>query len=143
MTILELRILGIPAPQGSKKAYVVGGRARLTEAAGAKHTTWRTDVVEQTRTQLPDGWESHERPVGVELVFYQAPPKSLPRHARAFPPDRGADIDKLARSTLDALTIAGVWDDDKRVTDLRARKRWAIDGPLPGCRIRVWEEPVT
>ena len=133
---LALRILGTPAGQGSAKAYVVGGRARITNS-NPKHKAWRTDVVEQTTTQLPADWQRYEQPVEVFLWFFQEPPKTLTKAARAFPPDRGIDIDKLARAVLDALTIAGVWDDDKRVTSLHAVKHWADERHPQGARIVV------
>ena len=133
---LHLDILGTPAPQGSKKAYVVGGRARLTES-GTGHKAWRTDIVEQTRTQLPAGWTPIDVPAYVHVTFRQAPPKSLTRAARAMPPDRGHDIDKLVRALLDGLTVAGVWNDDRRVVELYAAKVWAIEHLPPGAWVRV------
>ena len=135
---LHLRILGTPAGQGSAKAYVVGGRARITNT-NAKHRSWRTDIVEQTRTQLPDGFTPYTVPVLCALTFRQAPPKTLTKRERLLPPDRGIDIDKLVRACLDALSVAGVWDDDKRVTALAVEKRWADDRHLPGVEIRVAE----
>ena len=48
------------------------------------------------------------------------------------------DVDKLVRSTMDALTKAGLYDDDRRVARLTASKTYA--GGLaslaePGCLI--------
>jgi crossover junction endodeoxyribonuclease RusA len=38
------------------------------------------------------------------------------------------DLDKCARLVFDALTVAGVWVDDKQGCDLRAEKRWGTTG---------------
>ena len=46
------------------------------------------------------------------------------------------DIDKLQRSTLDALGEAGVWRDDSQVVDIRAWKSYA-DNETPGAVITV------
>jgi crossover junction endodeoxyribonuclease RusA len=46
-----------------------------------------------------------------------------PRFLHA-PMTRKPDIDKVCRSTFDALTDAGVWADDAQVTVLTATKVW-------------------
>lgn len=51
-------------------------------------------------------------------------------------PDGKPDADKLARSTLDPLT-AIVYDDDCRVVELLARKRWAKSADDAGATIVV------
>lgn len=44
----------------------------------------------------------------------------------AYRPDnRRRDLDNLFKAPLDALTYAGVWQDDSQITDLRIR--WAKD----------------
>ena len=55
------------------------------------------------------------------------------------------DSDKLDRSTRDALTQAGVWEDDNRVVDAHISKRYEGDPNLPaiwanatGAWIRIW-----
>ena len=53
-------------------------------------------------------------------------------------------MSKLARSTEDALTTAGVWADDARVVDEYLSKRYIGDpGALdkPGVLVRVWRHP--
>ena len=46
------------------------------------------------------------------------------------------DIDKLLRSTLDALGEAGLWADDSQVVHVQSSKDYADDRP-PGALIKV------
>lgn len=63
-------------------------------------------------------------PVALEVTFTLPRPKAHYRTGRnshllrdnaPHRPDRLPDLDKLLRSTMDALTAAGVWADDAQV----------------------------
>jgi crossover junction endodeoxyribonuclease RusA len=87
------------------------------------------------------------------MVFSFARPKSHYRTGRnahllrdGIPgqPMSAPDLSKLARATEDALTDAGVWTDDARVSEyLRLAKVWCGSDPgalpVPGVRIEVRE----
>lgn len=47
------------------------------------------------------------------------------------------DLDKLLRSTYDALTTAGAYTDDATVTDGSQRKRYADTTNPPGAHITI------
>lgn len=144
---LAFDVLGTPTPQGSKTAYVRGGRAMLVESAGEKLRTWREDVKHAALDALA-GSEPMRGPIGLHVHFWLPRPRSHYRTGRnahllrdgapTFPAGR-PDIDKLLRGTLDALGTAGVWSDDAQVVTVRTRKRYAVDRP-PGAGIEVWEE---
>jgi crossover junction endodeoxyribonuclease RusA len=76
----------------------------------------------------------------VEMIFTLPKPKSAPK-TRLTLPDRKPDLSKLVRSTEDALTDAGAWEDDARVVVLYCAKRYPGEGPgaleSPGVRIHV------
>ena len=56
-------------------------------------------------------------------------------HLRAWLPDRRSrDVDNLAKAPLDALTHAGVWQDDGQIVDLRITKQVSVK---PG-KLQVW-----
>jgi Holliday junction resolvase RusA-like endonuclease len=127
---VAFKVRGVPAPQGSKRAFVVNGRAVLTEAS-AKVKPWRQDVKAAAEEAL-NGREPLTGPVEVRVTFVLPRPASAPK-AR-FLPDVTPDLDKLARSSMDALTAAGVFDDDKRVCDLHIRKVYGI---VPGAEFLI------
>ncbi len=114
--MIRIVVRGMPAPQGSKsfKGMTKAGRAILTESS-KKVRPWRQDVKlaaetwrEQSRMPTIDG------PLRARMVFTLPKPKSAPKTRRTYP-DRKPDVSKLARSTEDALTDAGVWADDARI----------------------------
>ena len=137
----EWFVEGLPAPQGSKVAFIDQrtGRARMKESSGDKHRLWR-DIVHYGSI----GKRKFKGAVSVGLGFY------LPRPGKHFYDDGGLkvtapkthqqtpDIDKLVRCVLDSLTTAGVIEDDKHVVELHANKWWSDDGQI-GCKIIIEE----
>lgn len=125
-----IHVEGVPAPQGSKK-YVGhrGGKPVLLESS-AKVRPWRAAVAQAAALfpPLPDG------AVSVEIVFRLPRPKSLPKRVTVH--TRKPDLDKLARSTLDALSGV-LYLDDNRVNELCVRKAYATPEEQPGATICV------
>ena len=86
---------GTPIPQGSKKAFVRGGRVSLVEAnPGLKG--WRSSVaLEVKRAMLAaEVAPGDALPMVVELVFVFKRPKSVKRDWMSVKPD----VDKLCRA---------------------------------------------
>lgn len=133
--VLSFTVWGEPKPQGSKKAFVVKGRAVMIDDNKPALKAWRDAVANAARAALSvaeiDDPAEGALAVAIEFVF--ARPKSVKRALPYVAPD----IDKLARSVLDALTTASVWKDDGQVTTISARK---IYGPAPGARVSVYRE---
>jgi len=75
-------------------------------------------------------------PVFVEIVFYLPRPKSMPKGR--IRPTIMPDLDKLARSTLDALTGIA-YKDDAQVVNLVLSKYYP-PGDEPGARIVIETE---
>lgn len=124
------------------------GRTRLYHANGKALTPYRNTVAEAA-ARIVAGRALLEGPVRVNLEFRIGRPRAHFRTGRAAlglsllrpgAPEAwdctgGADLDKLARAVLDALTgVAYV--DDRQVADLRARRVWAVRG---GVSIAVSE----
>jgi len=135
---LEMRVFGLPAPQGSKR-HVGGGR--MVEAS-KKVAPWREAVVsEAIRAGLAD--TRIDGPCRIAITFYMPRPAghSGTHGLKASAPDwphRTPDLDKLVRSTFDAITQAAIWTDDARCVYLTAVKTYA-DRTGPGALITITE----
>jgi Holliday junction resolvase RusA-like endonuclease len=159
MQRLAFEVLGLPAPQGSKTKMPNGHMLDANTPAGrVRHKAWReavheaaTDAIDVLREEWTNEgalttWPSSrfDGPIAVHIVFRLPMPKSRPAEARR----RGVcastvkpDIDKLVRSTLDALTTSGLVADDARIWDLYATKIEVAAGWI-GARIEVRSTPM-
>jgi len=133
MTSFISYIPGKAAPQGSKKAFVIQGRAVLVDASEG-NKAWRK-LVTTTLAQDP-GLIRFKGAVNVNLSFTMEQAKSNKTTLMTQKPD----IDKLARSVLDAMTDSFLIEDDSRVVYLVVSKRWADETTLPGVLIHVWQD---
>lgn len=134
-----------PQTQGSMKTY----RGRITHA-NPRLTGYRDGLTYAARSAAARaGWTTRDTPVTVGLTVYLERPKShFTKKGRrsaswtAYPATlRTGDLDKHLRATLDALTAAGVWTDDSRVTHMsKLAKEWADERP-PGVEIVVTDTP--
>jgi crossover junction endodeoxyribonuclease RusA len=125
-------IPGHPAPQGSKRH--VGGGRMVENCKNVK--PWRSDIRSALLTADGVPFERFHGPVYVGMEFVMPRPKSAPK--RSTPPAiKKPDVDKLARAVLDAITSAGVWDDDSQVTSMTAGKRIAEIGQTPGLHLTI------
>ena len=149
---IHLRVYGLPAPQGSKKAYVVKNRAVMREASD--HVgPWRSQVAMAARLAVkaypyPLTFPIRDQ-VAVEYVFLFPRPKShfgsgsRSHVLRADSPyyvseKNKGDFEKLLRSTNDGLsytTGGALLYDDSLVVALRgnSEKRYCSNGELPGA----------
>lgn len=132
-----ITVHGLPAPQGSKRHV---GRGIMIESSKSVKP-WRIAVEYAVLESHPMGKRADailfRGPVALDIVFCLPRPKSAKRGAQ---PDKKPDIDKLQRSTFDALKTAGVYEDDSRVVRVSASKRYAGDANalmVPGAMIFV------
>lgn len=136
--MIAFDVIGAPAPQGSKR-HVGGGR--MIESS-KKVRPWRQDVKAAAIEALYARGSLHplQGPLRLVVVFTVVKPLSAPKRRRTWPCKK-PDVDKLLRSTMDALTDAGLWRDDGQVIDVRAVKAFPGEHPeampVPGARIQV------
>lgn len=138
---IQFTVFCLPGPQGSKSYKGTGpqGRAILAESS-ALVKPWREAVVWAAREAMV---LAQTRGIGggvaIEAVFTVRRPIKLSK--KIMHPTVKPDIDKLVRSTLDALTAAGVIEDDARVVRLLTEKsypnqhRRSLD--VPGAWISI------
>lgn len=123
---MRIVVYGKPITQGSK----IRTRWSMRDSNGDTLIPWR-DNVRAAAISHKDSFG--EAPVAVMITFTFARPKghfgtgrnsaSLKPSAPPYPSSHSiGDIDKLTRAILDALTDAGVWNDDSQVVYLRAQK---------------------
>lgn len=129
VTVLTFLVAGIPAPQGSKTAWIVGRRAVLFDSNAKKLQPWRAAVAGAAQAAHA-ARAPLEGALYVDVQFRFVRPKTV----RRLWPSVRPDVDKLARGLLDALTVAAVWGDDAQVVDLHATKIYAAE---PGAFVRV------
>lgn len=143
-----------PAPQGSKRHV---GNGRLIEQS-KRVKPWRQVVAEaaiaamKVRHVMQYGGMPVELPapldgpLSIEIAFTVRKPASAPKRRLTWPTTRDSgDLDKLLRSTFDALTSAGAIRDDSRIVEVSARKMHPGEGidalDQPGAIIRIWQLP--
>jgi Holliday junction resolvase RusA-like endonuclease len=127
--IVQFHVRGIPVPQGSARAFSIGGKARIVTKS-APLTAWRT-AIEVAASAAMGTRPLLDGPLMVTAVFKLPKPASSPK--RRLYPDTRPDLDKLARSLLDALTGV-VWRDDSRVVLLDVSKVFS-DTPGVDCAV--------
>jgi crossover junction endodeoxyribonuclease RusA len=130
---------GSPAPQGSKTAYVRGGRAVLVEA-NKRLPEWRLAVSTAARIAMNDlgQVEPFDKPIRLVVTFFIAKP-AKPKH-NVYPGSK-PDLDHYIRAVGDSLTNAGTIVDDSLFVEIVAKKRWCGTTtdtyPTPGCSILI------
>jgi len=125
-------IFGTPKPQPRPRAFSRGGKAGVYNPKTAD--VWKATIMgslSQYRDLHLDGR------IWLNLEFCMQRPKShfgtgrnaemvkdkAPKHHIQKP-----DIDNLVKSTMDAITNLGIWNDDCQVVNLITRKIWVSDG---------------
>ena len=147
---LSFFVEGTPRPQGSMKAITSASTGKPFVKQSAPLIEWRNMIITAARqtmgmTECAE-WEPYlSGPVRLSCTFVFARPKSHTKKRIVEDrgvKDNGPDLDKLVRAVGDALTLAGVWHDDRQVATITAEKvylgevtRWAF--LRPGVLIRV------
>lgn len=142
---IRIRVRGIPGAQGSKKLSRWGAMIESSK----KVKPWRQDVRYASHHYKG---EPLDCPVSVSIEFVFARPKAhfrTGKYSTLLKEDAplhmtnklNGDIDKLCRSTLDALaeTSGGnILKDDSQVVMLSAEKRYCVSkSDSPGAHISI------
>jgi crossover junction endodeoxyribonuclease RusA len=94
---------------------------------------WRDTVTAQAQIEMiAYELQTIDQPVYLNLHFKLPRPKTATRPVPSVKPD----LDKLIRSTCDALTKSGIYTDDALVVGITALKSYA-DLSETGCYIEI------
>lgn len=137
---IELRICGTPAPQGSK-TRTKWGMIESSKAVGP----WREAVVGEIIRQGYHSLGLHG-PLYVRATFLHQRPKNHYRtgkNSNELKDDapvyvtKTPDLDKVLRSTFDALTQSGLIKDDSNIVIIHAQQIYAGISELPGAILEI------
>ena len=140
-TSIQFTIPISPKPSNKRRAFVIGGHARVVQDRGVvEHQAQIAACAAQHRPQVP-----LEGPLAVEVVCVLPRPASLcgvskrtgqPLHGpgRRWHATR-PDADNLAKSVLDGLRA--FWRDDAQVAELTIRKHVAALDELPCYHVAI------
>lgn len=125
-------VAGIPVPQGSKQAFIVGKRAVIVDVKPELLNAWRGEIARRAFST----WAFRTPIEGAVRVDADFVLPRKPTVTRLLPTGaRDGDVDKLVRALLDGITKAGnVWADDSRVAELHTTK---VFGPAPGVHVTI------
>lgn len=124
---VSFQVVGKPAPAGSKRGFVVGGRVVLTDAS-KRTKPWQALVQSAALEAMGDN-PPFEGPLEVTFAFQTPRPKShfTPKgalsstgRAKAYP-TKAPDLLKLARAVEDALSGVCYQDDSQIVREHLAK----------------------
>jgi len=131
LTPINFTVYGTPVPQGSKRAfYKAGMKHAVVIEDNSKTKPWRQELA-GTAAEKMGNRPIELGPIIVQCMFFFDRPKSLKKSVSAK--TTKPDVDKLARTVLDALT-GTVFKDDGQVIELRVAK---LFGDRPRAEISV------
>ena len=132
MNSITIRVSGLPVGQPRVRAVRRGNHAGVYDPGTANE--WKACVIHAAReSMLQSRAFPFAGPVWVRVEFRIPRPKSHYRtgkHAGQIKPGMPSyhaqkpDLDNLMKSTLDALTSAGLWVDDSQIAHASATKWW-------------------
>lgn len=140
--VCRIWVPGIPKPGGSKKAFIINGRANIVDDC-KRNGDWKRSVSFFAHQRwIEPGMKPFNETLQVHFTFVMPRPKAhygtgkksgiLKENAPAYHTSK-PDCTKLIRSTEDALTGI-VWSDDSRIAAQSGNKYY---GEQPGAQIVV------
>ena len=134
---VSFSVVGTPAPQGSKSFMGIRGGKGIMVESSKKVKPWRK-AVEAAAIEVKDVHGQFTGPIELHVTFYLERPKSAPKSVTV--PFRKPDLSKLVRSTEDALTTAGLIEDDARIVRIVASKEFSGIGDVAqaGATISIY-----
>ena len=137
MTPFSCFIPGMPLAQGrprfARKGKFVVAYDPKESRAYKKYAAGVIQLVMREKSQRP-----FTETVQVDLLFIFPRPKGKKYQAQDFKVSK-PDLDNLIKMSLDAGTVAGLWQDDNIIAKLSAEKRYTDDPASVGVAVKVQE----
>lgn len=150
MSEIEFSVRGLPVAQGTARAFVAGGKARIATDSNRPNTpigAWRTAIAKAAADAMGQepAWNG---PVMATAFFVFPRPAShyLPANRKRPEPELRLDaprfvvvkpdLDKLERALLDGITNVVVRD-DCQVAGIQAWKVYEDAERRPGVQVRL------
>ena len=123
-------VWGEAVSQGSKKGFLHPKLKRvvIVDANDKALKSWRQELIKAMRRVRPE--RPLDRPIAMHILIYVSRPSAhLRKDGEVKPnaprlPGSGKDVDKVCRAIFDAGEIAGWYQNDARIVDLRVRRRY-------------------
>ena len=131
-TVIEFSVIGEPVAQPRHRATKMGGKVRMYLPKDHPVQDWKKRIAELAL--LVHNKDPLIGPLSLELNFIFTRPKTVKRKGWK---DTKPDLDNVVKACMDALTNANIWEDDKQVCELVARKRWAEPEETPRAEFRL------
>ncbi len=125
--MIRVEVEGRPAPKGSRIAGISKAGNTFTRPASKYEKPWVEEVKRATQVVMRHHAQP-ERPYRVDVEVIVAPAIKP-----AFDYPANGDLDKLVRAVVDGLMLGGAIKDDRHITELTARKRYAEKGEPSGA----------
>lgn len=131
---IDITIVGIPAPQGSKTRMPNGAMVEGSSKTGRqKLVDWRARVRDEA-AKIAGVRGTVDDPVALTIEFRFPPTKSDPHRVLH---QTKPDLSKILRATEDALVAGGLLRDDALVQHVTMAKFYAGPGQAPGCDVSI------
>lgn len=122
--MIKFDVIGNPSPQGSKRAFIAGGKAHMRDMGSTKAVAWRDSVANKAH-ELAEQHGCLDGPMRLTILFRFSMPASrskADRNAGVVWKTTAPDSSKLLRGVEDGLQAGGLLRDDARIVDHRIQK---------------------
>jgi Holliday junction resolvase RusA-like endonuclease len=133
VSLVKFVVFGVARPKGSTRAFMRPGmKFPIVTSDNKSVKGWEESVRAAVQQHASEAF--FDGPVIVRIAFDLPRPKSMPK--RILHHTKKPDLDKLARSSIDAMTGA-LWHDDSQVVELHVTKRYGLMQPQAAIEVEA------
>lgn len=125
---MKITIPGTPVPKGRPRVRVMGKFAQIYTPPETRKA--EDEFLKEAIKYKPG--EPIEGPIAIDIKFYKAPPKKMPKGRTGW--TTKPDLDNLVKLVIDALNKV-FFKDDRQIVEITATKEYD-DNPRTEFEIR-------